>query len=568
MRRGEVLAGRYRLEERIGAGGFGVVWRAYDPQVQRVVAVKLGVPRSSAEGLRMVREARLNGNLPHPNIATVYDFGETDREGERTLYLVMELIEGAPLSAVLKQGPPPLDTALAWAAQVCDALATAHDAGVIHRDIKPANVMITPSDVAKVLDFGIAREQVEQPGAPRLTSEHTIIGSLPYMAPERWTDKGVDGRADLYALGCMLLELCTGHLPFPGEEWQELCVRHTTAVPPVPSALRPGLPAALDTLVAELLAKAPADRPDHAREVARRLRSIRATAAAATVTGTAASDVVAPTPPRRRRRALVSGAVAALAVPVIAVAVWQLAPFDGAGAGRAAKTPDSATTGTNAPSSLAPPSAAPSSAGPSSTGPGTTASPSVSASTGAPPAPSERPATPAPKPQPTPTPTPKPTPTPTPTAAPQPPPLPTGWIRLTNAASRMCLAVPDGSTQAAEGLVQARCNGGPEQFWELTKESGGSGTVYSIRNGASGQCMSVDAARKQEGALVTQYLCGNENGLFADQFWTFRYDGSHRAWQLVSRNSAKCVAVREGGGDMEQALQLACGSAGWGLWRT
>ncbi|MGA5068232.1 protein kinase domain-containing protein [Streptomyces exfoliatus] len=120
---GEVLAVRHRLRERIGAGGFGVVWRAYDPQVQRDVAVKLGVPRSSAEGLRMVREARLDGNLPHPNIATVYDFGEADHDGERTLYQIMELIEGVPLSAVLTQGAPPLDTAPAWAAQVCDALA-------------------------------------------------------------------------------------------------------------------------------------------------------------------------------------------------------------------------------------------------------------------------------------------------------------------------------------------------------------------------------------------------------------------------------------------------------------
>ncbi|MFD5435089.1 protein kinase [Kitasatospora sp. NPDC127067] len=568
MRSGEVLNGRYRLEKRLGAGGFGVVWRAFDPQVQRAVAVKVGVPRSMVDGLRMTREARFNGNLPHPHIATVFDFGEADRDGERILYLVMELIDGEALSAVLSRGLPPLESALEWAAQICSALAAAHDAGVIHRDIKPANVMITRAGTVKVLDFGIARHRA---GVTRLTDEDTIIGSLPYMAPERWTNKDVDGRADLYALGCVLLELSTGTLPFHGEEWQELYVQHATAEPPAPSSLRPGLPAALDGLVRELLAKDPADRPGGARQVEHRLRAILDDAAARTRgatqrdgQGPRAVRTAEPRAPRAPRRRALAGAaaVAAVAASLLAVGVWQFLP---------------SAVGRNV---------GPGPEQPSGSGgiPAAAGSPAVQSS--------------SPIPTPTPTPTPSPTPTPTPsaapapepsslppaprpsdpgatspvapTAAPKPPSPPTGWFRFTNAATRMCLSVPDGSRQAAEGLVQEDCGRGPEQFWQLTAEGqGGAGPLYSIRNGNSGLCLSVDAAHKEVGAVITQYPCGDESHhLFPDQYWTLHYDPTYYAWQLISNNSDKCAAVRQAGGQREQALQLTCGSDAWLLWRT
>ncbi|MFF9349728.1 serine/threonine protein kinase [Streptomyces sp. NPDC014734] len=589
-----VLNGRYRLDERLGSGGFGVVWKAYDPQVQRAVAVKIGTHRSAEASLRMIQEARLNGSLPHPHVATVYDFGQADLDGEPCHYLVMELIDGEPLSSVLERGLPPLASAIEWAAQICAALAAAHDAGVVHRDIKPANVMITRTGTVKVLDFGIARELA---GGARLTGEHAIIGSLPYMAPERWTDDGVDGRSDLYALGCVLMQLCTGRLPFTGEEWQELCVQHTGVEPPVPSALRPGLPGALDVLVGELLAKRPEERPESAREVEQRLRGIPgapgtgagAAPAAVPAVSSAPRTPAAPAVPaasaepeasaarpvpkasavseesgaseagrggrgkRLRGKRWAAGLGAAGAVSAVGVAVWAVLPPGGGAAGDRAAGASSSSPG-GGPGSDASGARSPAASAPEpspTTTPGPTTPPTRSAG---PPEPEPTDGSAAPR----------------RTVAPRTPPLPTGWFRFTNASTRMCLTVPDDSTTAAEGLVQAECTGEVAQFWQLTKEgnSSGGGELYSVRNGNSGLCLSVDAARKEEGVVVTQYLCGDDDGLFPDQYWRFRYDAAHRAWRLISANSGRCASVREGAARREQVLQLDCGDAPWLLWRT
>ncbi|MFB7467186.1 serine/threonine-protein kinase [Streptomyces sp. NPDC056224] len=190
----ELIEGRYSLEELLGQGGFGEVWRAEDSRVGRQVAVKIGYPQTPEETRRFEREASLAGNLAHPNIATVHDFGRTERAGRSAVFLVMELLQGRSLAEVLEAGVPPLADALEWAARIADALGAAHDAGIVHRDIKPANVMVTGSGVTKVLDFGIAKAR----GGPgtELTATGMIIGSFPYMAPERWTGgaNGVHGR--------------------------------------------------------------------------------------------------------------------------------------------------------------------------------------------------------------------------------------------------------------------------------------------------------------------------------------------------------------------------------------
>ncbi|MGO4635589.1 RICIN domain-containing protein [Streptomyces sp. 2RAF24] len=148
------------------------------------------------------------------------------------------------------------------------------------------------------------------------------------------------------------------------------------------------------------------------------------------------------------------------------------------------------------------------------------------------------------------------------------PPLPGGLFRLTGMASRMCLSAPRNSDIPAAGMVQTTCAPDAEQFWKLTPEkTGRAGTVYSVRNRFSGLCLSVDAARTTDDAIITQYPCGDEAGLFPDQFWSFRYRPSHRAWQLVNRNSGKCVAIRPGAADLEQALQASCADDPWMLWR-
>lgn len=277
----EVIEDRYALAELLGRGGFGEVWRAEDSRVGRQVAVKIGYPQTPEDTRRFEREASLAGNLAHPNIATIHDFGRTEREGRDAVYLVMELLRGRSLADVLEAGVPPLADALEWAGRIADALGAAHAAGIVHRDVKPANVMVTDGGLTKVLDFGIAKAGGGSGGATTttgLTATGMVIGSFPYMAPERWTGGAngvpVDGRADLYALGCVLMELLTGTRPFATREMHELLAQHLTTAPPPPSSLRAKLPAALDSLVLELLAKDPADRPADAAEVSRRLAEI------------------------------------------------------------------------------------------------------------------------------------------------------------------------------------------------------------------------------------------------------------------------------------------------------
>ncbi|MFJ3789108.1 protein kinase [Kitasatospora sp. NPDC090091] len=271
MRVGDVLDGRYELVERLGQGGFGVVWRAFDTRMQRQVAVKVighhGEDQQKA-ALRFVREACAAGNLSHPHIVTVHDLGEGELAGRQVTFLVMELLIGHTLTAVLRAGLPDPVRSLTWGRQICDALAAAHDAGMVHRDIKPDNIMVTEAGVVKVLDFGIAQLDT---GAGGLTTTGTVIGSPAYMAPERWTGGRVDGRADLYAFGCVLVELCTGARPFTGDSTPVLMYQHLNEPPPALDPAQFGLPAEVAGLVAELLAKDPEDRPADARAVERRL---------------------------------------------------------------------------------------------------------------------------------------------------------------------------------------------------------------------------------------------------------------------------------------------------------
>ncbi|MFI5766541.1 protein kinase [Streptomyces sp. NPDC051563] len=330
----ELIDDRYELEELLGQGGFGEVWRATDRRVGRPVAVKIGYPLTYEDTRRFEREAGLAGSLAHPHIATVHDFGRVEGAGPSRVFLVMELLRGRSLAEILDEGVPPLADALDWTRQISDALGAAHDAGIIHRDIKPANVMVLGNGVAKVLDFGIAKAR----GGPgtELTGTGMIIGSFPYMAPERWTGGAngvpVDGRSDLYSLGCVLMELLTGERPFPAREMHELLAQHLTAAPPSPGSRRPGLPPGLDGLVLGLLAKDPEQRPADAHEVARRLAEL-------------ARGGEASAPARTPAAGPVTGPSGAPPVPSYPPTVHVLAAGTGPGPGRGPGTEPGTGTG-------------------------------------------------------------------------------------------------------------------------------------------------------------------------------------------------------------------------------
>ncbi|MER7751274.1 serine/threonine-protein kinase [Kitasatospora sp. NPDC097643] len=271
MQTGQLLDGRYQLEERLGNGGFGVVWRATDVRLHRPVAVKVLLDEHAGDQeavARFVREARTAGGLSNPHIVTVHDYGRIASGPGEAHYLVMELVRGRALSAVLKEGAPDQELGLKWMRQVCKALDAAHRTGVVHRDIKPENVMIDDGGRAKVVDFGIARLLTQSTG---LTSSGNVVGTVPYLAPECWSGTTVDSRADLYALGVMLFEVCTGRRPFRAATAPEYMYKHLEETPPRVRSTDPGLA----ELIAALLAKRPGDRPASAAEVLERLRAIR-----------------------------------------------------------------------------------------------------------------------------------------------------------------------------------------------------------------------------------------------------------------------------------------------------
>lgn len=277
--RDQLLGGRYRLVRQLGEGGMGQVWEAQDETLGRNVAVKVisllagGGSRGDEARARFLREARITAQLQHPNIVTMHDLGETGTEGTWVPFLVMELVRGEGLDAMLRRGVVSLPDAARWGAQMSDALAEAHNAGIMHRDVKPSNILITPSGIVKVLDFGVARAADPYATADRLTQTGFIVGTPPYMAPEQ--ARGLpEPRSDLYALGCVLFELITGQLPFQAPDAVGYLMAHLTEEPPAPSSVSAGVPSAWDDLVLRLLHKDPAQRYPNATDLSRALRQL------------------------------------------------------------------------------------------------------------------------------------------------------------------------------------------------------------------------------------------------------------------------------------------------------
>lgn len=254
--------GPYKIEAQIGAGGMGTVYRAIDTRLGRVVAIKIAAERYS---VRFQLEAQAISTLNHPNICTLYDVGSN--------YLVMEFIEGATLAAELKKGPLPPEIAARYGAQIASALAEAHSLGIVHRDLKPSNVMVTRHGV-KVLDFGLAKML----SATAITETNAIMGTPAYMAPEQVDHQEPTPATDLFALGLVLYEMSVGRLPFPGASLGQMLSSGLHPAVPPPSRQRGGVPVGVDTLVAKLLEKDPARRPQSGADVAHDLSSIAAPA--------------------------------------------------------------------------------------------------------------------------------------------------------------------------------------------------------------------------------------------------------------------------------------------------
>jgi len=266
---GRVIAGRYALDRLLGKGGMGLVFEARHVAVGRRVAVKILRPeyaRSDEAVARFHREAKAAASVGSPHIVEVIDFGFSEEGGA---YLAMELLEGEDLAALVRRkGALEPARAVAIVRQVAEALGAAHARGIVHRDLKSGNVFVSRGDRVKVLDFGVSKVLDAGDGAPLDTAQGAVIGTAHYMAPEQASDgRNVDARADLYSLGCILFEVLTGELPFVGATPVEVLYKQVHESPRRPSAVRPGVPRALDALALKLLAKDRDARPRDARAV-------------------------------------------------------------------------------------------------------------------------------------------------------------------------------------------------------------------------------------------------------------------------------------------------------------
>ncbi len=272
MQAGLELGGRYVLEQLLGQGGMGEVWRGTDHMLDRPVAVKVVRERlaDEAQVARFQREARLAARLRHPGITVVYDIGA--HLGRP--FIVMELLEGHDLAETLQSAPNglPVDAAVSLAIEVTEALRAAHASRIIHRDLKPANLFLQSSGGLKICDFGIARAADL---TTNLTAQGQVIGTAYYMSPEQCEGRQVDERSDLYSLGCVLHELLTGKPPFPNGQPLAIMFQHISTAPVSLRVGRHNIPAELDRLVLELLAKDPGGRPPNAGSVAATLTALR-----------------------------------------------------------------------------------------------------------------------------------------------------------------------------------------------------------------------------------------------------------------------------------------------------
>lgn len=276
----ELIANRYELSSIVGTGGMSVVYAATDNLLGREIAIKMlreDLAQDANFRQRFRKEAQNAGRLNHQAIVSVYDTGETLIDGVSTPYIVMELVKGRNLREIVRDGGPlSPDEAATTLIPVCEALQVSHDAGIIHRDIKPANIMITNTGVVKIMDFGIARALDDATSA--MTQTSAVIGTAQYLSPEQARGKPVDGRSDIYSLGCVMYEMLTGRPPFEGDTPFSVAYQHVQEDPKPPSEFIPDLsPTAavnVDAVVLTAMAKHPGDRYQSAVEMASDLQRL------------------------------------------------------------------------------------------------------------------------------------------------------------------------------------------------------------------------------------------------------------------------------------------------------